>query len=295
MENNRINFYDYIENRLPELYKDGIILLDPLSKSKMWHVFNNIKKFSDVSGFTVGADNHQLIVLKHSVKYNEFIDIRKLYNDAYKAYEKNDFETCIAIGRRLLTFTYVSSSMYAKIGISYMQMGHIDTAIKYLTVATEISKKDHISYDYTDIILSLRDKKKNMRMDIEIKPMVKMSEDDFKQDNYDINNLADIAIDFSAGLSLDEIAKKWNLDTNQMATVLLVFAKQYYCEGNDIMGDKCLKWVERLPEKQKTVLSLYKEAKTNKPVYLNKAKFGGTNTEDNSKEKKLSLAFRAKI
>ena len=289
MENNRINFYDYIKNRLPELYKDGIILLDSLSKSKMWHVFNNIKKFSDVSGFTVGADNHQRIVLKHKVNYTEFINIGELCRAVNQTYNDKDFETCIKAGRKLLTITSLAPSLYGKIGISYIRVGEIDTAITYLTVATELSKKEHTNYDYTDIIYALRENKKNIGTDIEIKPKVKMTEEDFKQDNAKIDNLADIAIDFSAGVSINEIANKYNLDMSQICIVMLAFAEQYYIDQNDIMGDKCLKWIERVPDKSNTVKRLYKRLIEQRKLYQIGNKYEHTDT------KKLNLTFRKKI
>ena len=65
-----------------------------------------------------------------------------------------------------------------------------------------------------------------------------------------------------------------------------LFLREYYIQQNYELGDKCLKRVEKSPNKTPYIKKLYSETMKNKKLYKNKS---------NEDHKCLKLSFRSKI
>lgn len=48
------------------------------------------------------------------------------------------------------------------------------------------------------------------------------------------------------GMSISDVCKKMNYDTEKENIILLIFAREYYIQQNYELGDKCLKRVEKV-------------------------------------------------
>ena len=105
---------------------------------------------------------------------------------------------------------------------------------------------------------------------VERKPYIKIEEEDFKKDlvdncsSYDINEV--IALE-QKGLSIEKIILNLKIEKNEEVKILLALAKKYYMMGISFKADNYLKKVDKIRNKSKEDIILYKEVMKNKKFY----------------------------
>lgn len=205
---------------------------------------------------------------------DEIFDIKECLRSGNKAYKNGDYTTCIDAFKQVLSFDNPKPFVYAKLGLSYRKLRDIDTAIDYLTVATELSGLEDAKFDFTDLIYHLKGYYNRIKEE-ERKPYFKMEIfkfDDDMSDYYDIEKAEEVAEQISAGMSIDDACLNVGLDEEQKSIITLIFARDYYTQENYTMGDTFLKKVERTKNKSKFTNSLLEEIRKNKKFYKNRVR-----------------------
>lgn len=159
-----------------------------------------------------------------------------------------------------------------------------DIAIDYFTVATELSKKEEKSYDFTDLIAKLKgtiDKKNK-------KPRFTMKVEDFNNNDnyYGIENFDEItSYILESKLDVETACQKLNISNEEIDIIRLIYARKFYSQGSYDKGDQFLKSVEQSKNKSEFTIKLIEEIRKNKKFYINRS---------NENEKILALTLKPK-
>ena len=266
---NQDSYQLYITQKLNDLYKYGIALLKPLPNNTIKYLKTIIKDKPDIASFTIGSKEQEQIVLRYQPNIKEYKDISNLLKKGSEAYSLGDYDTCINNYRQVLESIEPKAFVYAELGLAYMKKFVKGIAIEYLTIATELSKKEDNKFDFTELIASL----KGLIPLQNKKPRVKMEITDFNNnlhEYYGINNLDEIVELISAGYNVEEACQFKGLNKEQTDLVFLILAKDSYAKNDFSLGDKFIKQVEKRKEKTKFVISLLEEIRKNKKFYKNR-------------------------
>ncbi len=247
----------------------GIILLDVSHNYRYNEILEATKLVKDIDGFLIDNLNRRQIVLRYKPKHEETVDVKSLYKEANDAYHNSNFKECIEKYVMLLSvFAEPKSYIYTRIGLSYLKLHDNDNAIKYLTVADYLGKKEQVKSDFGELIFKLR---KEIPLD-SVKPKFEITENDFKEDYYyGVNNFDEIynyIIDNK--LDVETACNNLNLDEEHKNLVMLVFAKLYYSKGYNVIGDAFIKCVEKSKSKTDNVKSILDYIRRNKQLLTNK-------------------------
>ncbi len=259
---------DFMNRKHKELLANkGIILLRKMNSSRIEKILKMTEDYSDMDAFVIGNDNKQQVVLRYKT-LDEGINKKDLINIANKAYGEKDYAKCIEVNLQLLSlFNKPKEIIYSKLGLAYMKMMNISLAIDYLTIADDLAKKEHSDFNFSYLIARL----KNEIPQEDIKPNFKMELEDFVYDDkYDslfnmINNLVMVY-----GLNLNEACAQLGLNEEEALIVKLVYAREFYTQGNYVKGDLFFKAVEKEKNKTDAVKALLKEVQTNRRFYQNR-------------------------
>lgn len=276
---------EFINQKLKKLYEKGIVLLKPMDSKRREGIHNIVKNIPDVVSFSIGSESSRQIVLRFKPHRNKPVNLKKLLRVGNEAYGKGDYDTFISVYRQLLEVREPKSFVYARLGLAYMKKFDKDTAIDYLTVATELNKNENGIFDYTGLIASLKD----LISEKDKKPYVRMSISDFENDvndYYGIEQVEQIVELVSSGMKIDDACMNVGLDDEQKSIVTLILAKECYIQEKYEIGDQYLKKVERTKNKSKFVKSLFEEVKKNKKFYKNRVEKGQNRLLLIPKEKK---------
>ncbi len=263
--------YHFIHSQLETLYQNGILLLKPMDSLQRKKIHEIVNDMEDVVSFSIGSEPSRQVVLRVRLYSKEFVDLKELVKKGDNAYFHRDYDCCIIFYRKRLYYVSHKAFVYVRLGLAYAKKRMNNMAIDYLTIATELSKIEKRTFDFSDFILHLKgfsvpeeDKKVN----------VKMATDDFNNDtvdSYGVKEARQIVEFVFMGENFDEACVKVNLNENQKNIVALILAKMYYAQERYTLGDQYLKKVERAKNKSKMVYSLYEEVRINKRFYKNRA------------------------
>ena len=191
--------------------------------------------------------------------------------------------TNINICRELLNMYGPRAFLYAKIGLSYLKMKDKTNAIQYLWLSTEISKQTQEGFDFTELIQKITGKYLVDESKNETKK-IRMSEGDFNIEHYAIDNFDEIkSLVLNQNLSISDVCAQFGLGIEETNTVKLMFAKQYYAQGDYITGDRIVKHVEQSSNKTQFVRQLIDEIRRAKKFYKNRI------TDDTIFVKKITI------
>jgi len=169
------DYDEYLKKKLAKIKKDGIMILDPLTGKERFHLANAAKRTGCVSTFTIGEDKR--VVLRYKPKYEEFIDSKKMLEEAKEAYRDKDYEKSIKTYRVLLALGAPKAFVFAGLGLGYYHLNKKRLASSYLLVATELSKQNNEEFDFAQMIETLNEDYTDLE---EKKSSVKVDEDEFK-------------------------------------------------------------------------------------------------------------------
>ena len=277
---------EFINSKYELLLKyHGIILLKPMNNERIARITNIVKEYPEMVSFTIGNDDEKRIVLRYKKKEMERVDIKELINEGNKAYAEGDYDTCIKKCLKLLQFGNPPAVGYAKLGLAHMKKWNIKLAIDYLTVATELGKKEKSDTDFSYIIARL----KGNSEEEEYKPNFIMKEKHFEDDlnkHYEINNFDEInAYIESSGLDVESACKQLGINSVKINTIRLIYSKMYYAQGSYDKGDEFLKAVEQSHDKTEFTIKLADKIRKTKKFYAYR---------EQENPKVLSLKLKAK-
>ena len=277
---------EFIESKHDLLLNgQGMILLKPMNSERRKRVHEMVKEYSDMVSFSIGEGENRQIVLRYKPFIDEYVDIKNLIKFGDQAYKDGNYDECIQDYLQILQFGKPKAFVYAKLGLAYMKKWNKEQAIDYLTIATYVSKQENGEFDFTELIASL----KGLIAEQDKKPRFKMRTEEFENDienYYGIENFEKITSYISeSGLDVESACEQLEMNEEQIDTILLIYAREYYAQGNYDKGDQFLKSVEKSESKTKFTAKLLDEIRKNKRFYINRA---------NDKHKSLSLTLKPK-
>lgn len=271
---------EFIAKKYQELSKKkGIILLRPMDDVRIERIFKMIEDYPDMVAFVIGEGNQQQVVLRYKPVIDEYVDGKNLINLGNQAYKEGNFDECINNYLLLLQlFDEPRSVVYSKLGLAYMKKWQIPLAIDYLTIANALSKKEKVDFDYSGLIARL----KGDISQEDAKPHFKMTQRDFNYSDvnnyYGIENFSEInAYIIESGLDVESACEQMGFTPEETDIVKLIYAREFYRQGNYDKGDLFLKSVERSKNKTKETRKIFEEVRKNKRFYQNRQ--GDTPTE----------------
>lgn len=257
-ENNQSEQEDYKEQLLKSIiekvYTNGIAIVPDIDISGI----DNIK---DTILFSVGNNENKKQVLRYRKYCTTSIDKSEVIEEANKLYNNGEYDLCIEKYKQLFSFKNVKTWVYVKIGLAYLKNKNIDAAIEYLTVANYISKTNNQKYDFTNLILELKEKQRQYMNS-------NYSSSDLE--NYygiDINKIVKL---LDKGIEIGTICEKLNFTKEQKNLVFLILARECYAYQNYTLGDKYFKIVERSENKTELIKKLLIQITQTKRFYKNR-------------------------
>ena len=261
----------FIANNYYQIVKDGILLMNPVSKEKEQDIFNALKDYSDIFAFTIGSSPKR-IVLKYNPPTYGYVNIKNLFNLGNSAYSSGKYHECIDNYLQLLKFfNEPRANIYAKLGLAFMKIMNLELAIDYLTISTELSPKEDKRFDFTNLISQLKGEVSKS----DDKPLFKMKQSDFNGDNdnyYGIKNFPEInSYIEESGLDVENACMAMRMYSEQIDIVKLIYAREYYRQGNFERGDLFLKSYEKSKFKTDYTMKIFEEIGKNKRFYQNRS------------------------
>lgn len=258
----------YIISKKDILIKRGIIILEPMTKTERKKLYEVIDNIPDIVQFSIGDGTKKRIVLRYKPQTSERLDLKKITLLGIEAYKNGNYEECISQYRKLLEIGNPPAHIYSRLGLSYLKIGKKITAIDYLEIATDLSRKGDKKFDFSDLILHL----KNQISSLDKKTYVKMLTDDFNDtnNNYGIDNIDNIKLLLNSGCRFDDVCLKFNLTEEQKSILLLILARDSYSACFYELGDKYMKIVEKMKNKTSAVKELFLEIRKNRLFYKNR-------------------------
>lgn len=253
---------------MAEIYKrleeDSLIILDESDSSKI-----DIETFNKEYNFKAHAFriDHNCKVVKIT-RYVNPKDAREYTRLGDEAFKNGNWEEAIKAYQELLPIRNTFTRVYANIGLAYMNLNNIPEAIKYLTIATGLSKLNPcLKFDYSKLINELK-----VRLATNIKKEQNYGIDNINlNDYYGVAKIKDVVflIEFSC-LTLDEACNGLMISTNERNMIGLLLARDCYARRDYELGDSYIKQVEENPYKSKQVIVFLESLKENKLLYQDK-------------------------
>ena len=256
------------------LNKKGVILLKPMDNDRINRIFEMIENYPDMVAFVIGKDNYQQVVLRYQPNINQYKDIRNLLKKGSEAYSLGDYDTCINNYRQVLESREPKTVVYAILGLAYMKKSVKGIAIEYLTIATELSKKEDNRFNFTELIGKLKGENS--------KPYFRMTQKDFDYsdvvDYYGIDNFVEInSFIIESGLDVESACEQLGLSLEEIDIIKLIYAREFYTQGYYNKGDLFLKSFEKSKNKTDNTKKIFEEIRKNKRFYQNRK--GDNNTK----------------
>lgn len=265
----------FIDLKYKKLVNDkGIILLKSMDDNKIERILGLVNEYPDMVAFVIEDNFKKRIVLRYKPFIEEFVDSKNIISLAEKAYKEGNFDECIEKYSFLLqVFNEPRSFIYFKIGMSYFKKKNKSLALDYLTIASAIAKKENRNVDYSNLFAKLRGG--SLTEKEERKPTFVMSQKDFNyhdvNDYYGIENFAQINSYINeSGLDVETACNQLGLASETINLIKLIYAREFYTQGNYTKGDLFFKSVEKSKEKTKEVIQIMEEIRKNKRFYKNR-------------------------
>ena len=264
------NFLDAKYNQI--LNEQEIILLRPMDKNRRRLIHKLVLDYPYMKSFSIGSEDNRRIVLQYCLPEYQRINVKEITDLAKKAFINNDYNECIKQNKKLLQLKETKAFVYARLGFAYSRKKNIEKAIEYLTIATEISKQEDNKYDFTDLISSMKGEITRK----EVKPFFLMKESSFEDtlaSNFGLNNIEEITEYINeTGLDVESACHYFKLEGYKIDIVKLIYAIEYYKQGNYKKGDEFFKDVEQGKNKNKIVINLLSNIRKNKKFYIYREK-----------------------
>ena len=262
---------DFLNSKYEELLQNGgIILLEPMKQARIDNIIKFLEQYKNMTAFVIGEENKKRIVLRYYPKEEKQIyDINKIVNDAKKAYAERNYYNCIELNLILLkTFHRPGALLYIIVGLSYYKLHDKKKALDYLIVGSEISKKERKRIDVDDLIMRLSSKvpEEDLKPQFKVKPVDLNNSD--TNDYYGITNFDNINdVVNQTDLDVETVCHMFNISEIDINIVKLIYAREYYLQGDMAKGDEFLHSVEKSPFKNDMVIKIYNTIQQNKRCY----------------------------
>lgn len=261
------NYIAKLHNKIVE--SKSAILLDKMSEQEKNIVLELAKKYDDIAATYIEVYGMYYVVLKYKERMNVYVNHSEVFELAIAAYQKKNYKLCVNLLLPIFNhFDKPNLKCCAYLGLAYLKLNRLHTAIDYLRIATILSKRYNYNYDFSNLIDSIVP---NKSIDEE-KPTLKqwqVSSNLFKDDEYyGVGNFLMIN-DCIIKSKLDIVSACLVLGFNKekILLILLIYAREFFLQGWDNEGEKLLKIVERSENKSTKILKVINEIRRNKNLY----------------------------
>lgn len=259
---------ELIEDNLETVDKRGLLVLGSMSKSKAKLIKKLIVDFPGYDAVIMEGDRKDKVALRIKPPFEKDENYKSIFAKAYKAQREGDYDRAIELAKLMLAYDKPYPSVYSLLGFSYLKKNAIYLAIDYLTVSQYFNSKTNGKYDFTELLNKLKGlSQKPVKDDEESKPKVNMRESDFYDKKYRIRNSNYVRELVNRGVPFLEACHECGLDELNMALLGLLFAREYYTDGQFVLGDRYLKLVEKIKCKSPKIRKELDEVKRNKKFY----------------------------
>lgn len=248
----------FLSQKSQELEKTkGIIILKPMDKEKRKIIHLIVLRSSNMASFSIGTEPFRSVVLKYQTREN--LDTYKLRKDGQEAFNNEDYDTCINLYKKEMSFyKRPRFQTFAKIGSAYAKKADLENAINYLTVASELALAQKCEHKYTKLIISLQEQLSTFQKEQKIK---------FLDDLEEIINII-----MGSGLgSIDSVCTAFFLDEFKKCLLIILLASEYYKKEEYEIGDELLRRVEKEKNKYPETKKIFSEVKMRKRFWKNQA------------------------
>lgn len=259
----------YAEEIVKKVRATGDIELIPnLNNAHIRTLKMKFDAFNGIKSYIINYAGEKYLMVKPS-NYKRR-NYTKIIEEGKWASTNGDYEKALAAFKEALNNPYVTGKNLASIGYVYTKMGRSFDAIPYFKAATFFNKKRGKDKDYTWIVDSIMQYSKAPVKDEDKKPFVKMSVNDFtnQDEYYGINGFEEILnYMLTNKVSLQNACTSLGYTDDEINIIRIIFAKKYYKQGDTSKGDEFLKAAIQSEKKSVFVLGLIKEVQANKTLY----------------------------
>ena len=259
------------EKREKLIREGGILRLDPMPSERRKKIHEIVKEYKDITSFSILEGEERQVLLRYKPN-SHYLDYKNVIRNGNRAYRDNDFDRCIYSYNLLLeSANFPKPFIYGKIGLSYLKKGDKKKAIDYLTVATYLSKKQHDNQsDYTELLEKIKSSNYEERKVVVKEEKKSQIKNRTRENNYGINNFDEV-IKFITenNIDIESSGIDLNLTEEERDIVKLIYAREFYKQGDLDNGDVYLNAVVKTPNKSPLVVSLIGELQKRKRFYKN--------------------------
>ena len=279
------NYISKLHDKLLE--EKGILMLRPMDDDRIQNIMKLLEEYPDISGLIIEERSKKQIVLRYKSNNYESQNIRQLMNLGNESYKKKEFTKSENYYLKLLKILKEPKSYnYYKLGLIYMMKRNQKKAIDYIKVATYLSKIEQNGKE--DEYASLLYRLMGEIEDKDEKPVIKEKNAYFDFDdinnNYSIDHFDEIhSLILESNKDVETACKDLGFSEEKINTIKLLYAREFYMQGNLEQGDLFLKSVEKRKDKSKEMNKIIEEIKRNRKFYQNR---------QNKDKKELSLLLK---
>ncbi len=277
-----IKVREYLESEIKELDDNGgLNKIDSLTKEDLNDYLINLYDYPELDYFVLeNGENYDLFLRYRSEQAK--IDVGKVIKSAYENYEKKNYNICIK--KLLLVLRRASSpksEVYGLLGLAYNEVGKNELGNDYLRVSNYIIKEKDYNKVEVDKIKERVEKEMKKDRKNYYNQMNYDSERQIHIDKLTISNFDEIIAYMNNNkMDIESAGKELGLTNEQIDLIKLIFAREFYKQGDLEKGNYYLNSVEKTSGKTSDVTRLCLEARTNKKFFQYR---------DNNEPKKLSL------
>lgn len=246
---------DFVEEKHREMTEYGIAIFENITLDKLVIIGQKLEKYKDINLLYYEEDGLNLILRNKLVQSSPCDENEIVLGD--RAYENQDYKQSLNHYLRVLCSKHAKAGTYAKLGFIYYKLDNSKKALEYFKVAKAISKDKNIIRDYETFIEVLSDQ-------INYDELMLNS-----NDNFGLGNVKDIT-DFivTSELAIESACSLLRLNEDETKILMLVYAKDFYSEGNLEKGDELLNEVLQKENNSLEVRKLINFLIRNKCFYL---------------------------
>ena len=260
-----------INNVLDKVNEVGMYMFPDKDIDEVKELKKSFSNRPGISYFVVKnlkSNKYRLCVKKHVKGY---LDFKKLSKQAVTFYKNGEYFEALQINLKMLYSLYGKPKEFLiiSIGMCYLKLGYVKTAISYLELGTLISSNNMGNLDYTPLINKLKGIK-NVEYDSlkdDQKPFVGFSENEFKENVLTVRKMDEVFSLINNGDSIKLACSSLGLSYYEYLKVLLIIAREYYYMGEMVQGDKLLNLIKKDKNKDSNLIGFIKEIETNKKFY----------------------------
>lgn len=281
-DNFTIKIKGYLDSEVRYLDKNGgVTKIDKLTSEDLGDYLISLNYYPELSSYVLENGEYYDLFLRYR-KLGTKENIGGIIESAYKAYCEEKYQKCI--GKLLLVLRKAacpSGEVYGLLGLAYGSIGDEEKENDYIRLSNYILEDK--KYNIVDI------KKTEERVEEKMKNNKKNNYNQFNyksERNVHIDGLSlpniDEIIDYieSKHIDLETAGKELHLTNEQTDIIKLIYAREFYKQGDIEKGNYYLNSVEKTSGKTSDVTRLCLEARSNKLFFQYR---------ENNQPKKLSL------